>query len=94
MCKWVHNDVMHNPRELLEDIETASRVCGTGHPEAIAWALSEIDALRLSLTNLVVAAGRMADGWAEADDLVKKQLWRDLHSAAERADTRHGIYPL
>jgi hypothetical protein len=54
----------------------------------------EIDALRDSLVALVVAAGRMLDGWAEGDDAVKGSLWRALHQAAEDADERHHIYPL
>lgn len=56
--------------------------------------VDEIDALRASLTALVVAAGRMRDGWAEGDDAYRKQLWQALHQAADDADERHGIYPL
>lgn len=81
-------------RQHLEDIVTISRVCGTGNPDAIQWALDQIDALRASLTALVVAAGRMRDGWAEGDDPYRNQLWQALHTAADEADDRHGIYPL
>lgn len=84
------------PRErvLLEDIVAIGRVCGTGNPGAVQWALDEIDALRASLTTLVVAAGRMLDSWAEGDVGVRTRLWQALHSAADAADDRHGIYPL
>lgn len=57
-------------------------------------ALAEIDALRADVRALVIAAGRMLDQWAEGDDAVKQQLWRALHTAADDADDRHGIYPL
>lgn len=57
-------------------------------------ALNEIDALRADVRALVIAAGRMLDQWAEGDDAVKQQLWRALHTAADDADDRHGIYPL
>lgn len=88
------SEIVPQQRQLLEDVVAIGRVCGTGNPEAIQWALDEIDALRTSLTTLVVAAGRMLDGWAEGDTQVKASLWRALHSAAENADERHGIYPL
>lgn len=81
-------------RQHLEDIVRVSRSCGTGTPNSIQWALDEIDALRDSLTALVVAAGRMRDGWAEGDADVKNHLWRTLHATADEADDRHGIYPL
>lgn len=81
-------------RLLLEDVVKVGRCCGTGNPEAIQWALDEIDALRSSLTALVVAAGRMLDGWAEGDRTVKDYLWRELHAAADEADDRHGVHPL
>lgn len=67
-------------RQHLEDIVRVSRSCGTGTPNSIQWALDEIDALRDSLTALVVAAGRMRDGWAEGDADVKAALsmrWPD-----------------
>lgn len=32
---------------------------------------------------LVYAAGRMSDGWAEGDDAVRKTLWRNLHASAD-----------
>jgi hypothetical protein len=57
-------------------------------------ALAEIDALRADVRALVIAAGRMLDGWAEGDAAVKQQLWRALHQAADDADDRHGVYPL
>lgn len=75
-------------------LRSLGRACGTGNPDAIQWALDEIDALRDSLTALVVAAGRMLDGWAEGDADVKRHLWQQLHGMAEEADQRHGIYPL
>jgi hypothetical protein len=57
-------------------------------------AADEIVALKASLTVLVVAAGRMRDGWAEGDAAYRNQLWGALHQAADDADERHGIYPL
>lgn len=81
-------------RQHLKDILTIQRVCGTGNPDTIEWALNQIDALRASLTTLVVAAGRMREGWAEGDDAYRKRLWQALHQAADDADERHGIYPL
>ena len=60
----------------------------------IAEAWEEITTLRASLTALVVAAGRMRDGWAEGDAAYRQQLWRALHQAADDADERHGVYPL
>ena len=48
--------------------------------------------LRGLLTDVVVAAGRMADGWAEGDDAVKRRLWTDLHAAAGAAEDE--VYPL
>ncbi len=33
--------------------------------------------------DLLVAADRMRDQWAEGDDTVKQQLWRDLHTKAD-----------
>ena len=54
----------------------------------------EVDALRETVKSLVVAAGRMRDGWAEGDDAVEQQRWQALHTAADDADDRHGIYPL
>ena len=58
--------------------------------EAITTALNEaekaIHTLRTtaelaypSLRDYVLAQSRMADRWAEADDAVKRQLWKDLH---------------
>lgn len=58
---------------------------------AAARALTE-RRLRRLLTNLVVAADRMRDDWAEGDDAVKKSLWTKLHTAAEAAYDE--VYPL
>jgi hypothetical protein len=33
--------------------------------------------------DLMVAADRMRDRWAEADDAVKRDLWRNLHARAD-----------
>ncbi|HEY5989210.1 MAG TPA: hypothetical protein VIV12_22945 [Streptosporangiaceae bacterium] len=33
--------------------------------------------------DLMVAADRMRDRWAEGDEQVKQQLWRDLHTRAD-----------
>jgi hypothetical protein len=33
--------------------------------------------------DLLVAADRMRDRWAEGDDSVKGQLWTDLHTKAD-----------
>lgn len=41
---------------------------------------------------LVVAADRMRDRWAEADDAVRRELWQGLHTAAQLAGEH--IYPL
>jgi hypothetical protein len=46
------------------------------------------------LTNLVVAANRMLDDWAEGDDAVKNSLWRNLHMLAGEIAERNGIFPL
>jgi hypothetical protein len=48
--------------------------------------------LRRLLTDVVVAADRMRNDWAEGDDAVKGSLWRKLHSAAMAAETE--VYPL
>lgn len=44
------------------------------------------------LRDLVIAADRMADRWAESDKAVRNQLWRDLHRAATAAHPL--VYPL
>lgn len=44
------------------------------------------------LRDVVVAADRMRDNWAEADEGVRRQLWADLHAASERAYDE--VYPL
>jgi hypothetical protein len=33
--------------------------------------------------DLLTAADRLRDRWAEGDDAVKQQLWRDLHTKAD-----------
>lgn len=33
--------------------------------------------------DLIVAADRMRDRWSEADDAVRTELWRNLHSEAD-----------
>lgn len=33
--------------------------------------------------DLLIAADRMRDRWAEADDVAKKRLWQDLHTKAD-----------
>jgi hypothetical protein len=48
--------------------------------------------LRTLLADVVVNANRMRDNWAESDEAVRKQLWRGLHIAAERAEDE--VYPL
>lgn len=44
------------------------------------------------LRDVVVAADRMRDNWAEADEAVRQKLWRDLHAASARAQDE--VYPL
>lgn len=44
------------------------------------------------LRDMVIAANRMRDGWAEGDAQVKQRLWQNLHAAAEAAEDR--VYPL
>lgn len=41
------------------------------------------DGLIAAAWRLVHAQGRMLDRWAEADDAVKRSLWRDLHDAGD-----------
>ena len=48
--------------------------------------------LRRLLADVVVAADRMRDDGADADDAVKKSLWTKLHTAAEAAYGE--VYPL
>jgi hypothetical protein len=48
--------------------------------------------LRAHLRDVVAAANRMRDGWAEGDDAYKNQLWRNLHAAADAASDE--VYPL
>lgn len=48
--------------------------------------------LRALLRDVVVAADRMRDNWAEGDDAVRVDLWRNLHAAAEAAGEE--VYPL
>lgn len=53
---------------------------------------TEVERLQVLLRDVVVAAGRMRDDWAEADDAVKKRLWSNLHTAADAAED--DVYPL
>lgn len=64
----------------------------TARFERVAARALEIRRLRRLLTDVVVAADRMRDDWAEADDAVKKSLWTKLHTAAEAAYDE--VYPL
>lgn len=50
--------------------------------------------LRRLLRNIVVAADRMRDDWAEAEDdpLRRQELWCALHNAAD--DASDEVYPL
>lgn len=59
--------------------------------KTVARALTE-RRLRVLLRNVVIAADRMRDHWAEGDDAVKKSLWVNLHTAAESAYDE--VYPL
>jgi hypothetical protein len=54
--------------------------------------MDRVDELHRLLTDVVVAADRMRDHWAEGDDAVKKSLWTKLHTAAEAAYDE--VYPL
>jgi hypothetical protein len=58
----------------------------------VSAADDEAARLRSLLTAVVVAAGRMRDAWAEADDAVRQRLWRELHAAATAAEDE--VYPL
>jgi len=60
--------------------------------DALDAQAAEIAELRRLLTDVVVAAGRMTDRWAESDDAVRLTLWRNLHTAAEAAHDE--VYPL
>lgn len=44
------------------------------------------------LRDVVVAADRMRDDWAESDQPRKNELWAALHNAAHRAEG--AVYPL
>lgn len=56
--------------------------------------IATYDEKRHALTRLIVAADQMRDNWAESDEAVKAQLWRDLHEASERCAELHDVYPL
>lgn len=49
---------------------------------------AERDRLKAAITALLTAQGRMLDGWAEASPERQRELWRNLHEAADvvRAD--------
>lgn len=94
-------DSLENPRLSTDEYREGPLGFGTlGHtwrdkPHRLVYDLcDEVDALRETVKSLVVAAGRMRDGWAEGDDAYRNQLWQALHTAADDADDRHGIYPL
>jgi hypothetical protein len=36
-----------------------------------------------AVRELLVAADRMRDRWAEGDDAVRQRLWRELHTRAD-----------
>jgi hypothetical protein len=38
-----------------------------------------------AVRDLILAADRLRDRWAEGDKAVKQQLWRTLHTAADNA---------
>ncbi len=48
--------------------------------------------LRGLLRDVVVAADRMRDDWAESDKAVRRRLWANLHTAVEAA--YEAVYPL
>lgn len=85
-------------RDLLRQAATFGRAPHEG-PEAPSCTLSRAGdpyetpaALRELLRNVVVAADRMRDQWAEGDEGVRQQLWRNLHEAAGAAE--EVVYPL
>lgn len=52
------------------------------------------DEKRQAVVDLVVAANRMRDDWAESDSDVKSFLWFNLHTAADVAAEAFEVYPL
>jgi hypothetical protein len=51
-----------------------------------------VDRIKGLLRDVVLAADRMRDRWAEGDEAVKRELWTNLHTAAEAA--YDDVYPL
>lgn len=51
-------------------------------------------ARRAAVRDLVVAVDRMIDGWADADDAVRRQLWQQMAAATAVAAEVLGVYPL
>lgn len=59
---------------------------------ALRAAEAEAKRLRALLTDLVVAADRLRDDWAESDAAVRRRLWKALHAASDQASDE--VYPL
>lgn len=58
----------------------------------VADPMAHIVHLKTLLTDVVVAADRFIDNWAEADEAVRKSLWQKLGQAASAAAEE--VYPL
>ena len=75
----------------LRDVVTVQRVCGTGQPDDVEWALDEIERLRAQCASLVEALvifTASSDVWWEKDDKVVVRVHRaDYAFAAEVAAT-------
>ena len=68
------SEIVPQQRQLLEDVVAIGRVCGTGNPEAIQWALDEIDRLRAEVANLrrwKAEAAFVLKAWDEAFDAAR-----------------------
>lgn len=67
----------------------ANRVLNTALDDSVALAEraekaeAERDQLRKAVGHLLVAEGRLLDGWAEASPDHRAELWRKLHEAAD-----------
>jgi acyl-coenzyme A synthetase/AMP-(fatty) acid ligase len=48
--------------------------------------LQKLRALEQAADHMVATGDRFACGWAEDDDELKRELWRDLHKAVNALD--------
>jgi hypothetical protein len=86
----------HRAAHLLEiDLLVAlAKIRELENPASVPVLETPRDDVRRDLTNLVVAADRMLDNWAEGDQGVKNDLWRSLHTLAAEIADRQGLFPL